>query len=62
MRLCRRFRCSSSQKTRARVLERVKELNYHPNLMARGLVTGRSYLLGLIPTSAKPSLQPQNPF
>jgi LacI family transcriptional regulator len=37
-----------SEKTRERVLQRVKELNYQPNLMARGLVTGRSYLLGLI--------------
>lgn len=34
--------------TRERVLRRVKELDYHPNLMARSLVTGRSYLIGLI--------------
>ena len=34
--------------TRARVLARVKELDYRPNLAARGLVTGRSYLVGLI--------------
>ena len=34
--------------TRQRVLKRVKELNFHPNMMARGLVTGRSYLVGLI--------------
>src|SRR3954470_3983768 len=34
--------------TRKRVLERVKEMNYRPNLSARGLVTGRSYLVGLV--------------
>ncbi|SNT37073.1 transcriptional regulator, LacI family [Granulicella rosea] len=34
--------------TRERVLQRVKELNYRPNLMARSLVTGRSSLVGLI--------------
>lgn len=37
-----------SDATRKRVLDRVKELNYRPNLAARGLVTGRSYLVGLI--------------
>lgn len=37
-----------SEATRKRVLDRVKELNYRPNLAARGLVTGRSYLIGLI--------------
>jgi len=34
--------------TRERVLARVKELNYRPNLTARSLVTGRSYLIGLV--------------
>jgi len=34
--------------TRNRVLTRVKELDYQPNLAARSLVTGRSYLVGLI--------------
>lgn len=34
--------------TRERVLKRVKELNYRPNLAARALVTGRSYAVGLI--------------
>jgi LacI family transcriptional regulator len=34
--------------TRERVLQRVKELNYRPNLMARSLVTGRSALVGLV--------------
>jgi LacI family transcriptional regulator len=34
--------------TRQRVLKRIDELNYHPNLAARALVTGRSHLMGLI--------------
>ena len=34
--------------TRARVLQRVKELNYQPNPAARALVTGRTNLVGLI--------------
>jgi LacI family transcriptional regulator len=37
-----------SDKTRKRVLDRVKELNYTPNLAARALVTGRSNLVGLV--------------
>jgi LacI family transcriptional regulator len=37
-----------SEETRKRVLERVKELNYTPNLAARALVTGRSNLIGLV--------------
>ena len=36
------------EETRQRVLARVKELDYRPNLAARGLVTGRTYLIGLI--------------
>lgn len=35
-------------RTRKRVLDRVKELNYTPNLAARGLVTGKTYLVGLV--------------
>jgi LacI family transcriptional regulator len=31
-----------------RVLQRMKELNYQPNLAARSLVTGKTYLLGLV--------------
>jgi LacI family transcriptional regulator len=34
--------------TRDRVLARVKELDYRPNLAARSLATGRTYLVGLI--------------
>jgi LacI family transcriptional regulator len=34
--------------TRERVLARVKELEYRPNLAARSLVTGRTYLVGLV--------------
>jgi LacI family transcriptional regulator len=34
--------------TRKRVLARVKELKYTPNLAARSLVTGRTYLVGLV--------------
>jgi LacI family transcriptional regulator len=37
-----------SAETRDRVLKRINELNYHPNLAARALVTGRSHLMGLI--------------
>ncbi len=34
--------------TKERVLQRVKELNYTPNLMARGLVTGRTSLVAFV--------------
>ncbi len=37
-----------AEETRERVLRRIKELDYQPNIMARSLVTGRSYLIGLI--------------
>ena len=37
-----------SSETRERVLKRMKELNYRPNLAARALVTGRSYIAGLV--------------
>lgn len=37
-----------SPETRQRVLTRIKELNYQPNLAARALVTGRSHLIGLV--------------
>lgn len=34
--------------TRERVLKRMKELNYQPNLLARGLASGRTSTLGLV--------------
>lgn len=37
-----------AEDTRERVLKRIKELDYRPNTMARSLVTGRSYLVGLV--------------
>src|SRR6266581_2550148 len=37
-----------SSETRERVLQRMKELNYRPNLAARALVTGRSFIAGLV--------------
>jgi LacI family transcriptional regulator len=36
------------EQTRARVLKRMKELNYQPNMMARGLARGRTYTIGLV--------------
>ena len=37
-----------AETTRERVLKRIKEVDYQPNIMARSLVTGRSYLIGLV--------------
>jgi LacI family transcriptional regulator len=37
-----------SDATRQRVLKRMKELNYQPNMMARGLATGCTYTVGLV--------------
>ncbi|MFZ0302182.1 MAG: LacI family DNA-binding transcriptional regulator [Terracidiphilus sp.] len=37
-----------STAVRKRVLERAKELNYRPNLTARSLATGRTFLIGMI--------------
>ncbi len=37
-----------SAETRERVLKRMKELNYRPNLAARALVTGRTCTMGLV--------------
>lgn len=34
--------------TRKRVLKRVRELNYQPNMLARGLASGRTYTMGLV--------------
>src|ERR1700690_4498426 len=33
--------------TRARILEAIEQLNYRPNLNARGLASNRSFLIGL---------------
>lgn len=37
-----------SEETRRRVLKRVKELHYRPNMQARGLAGGKSYMVGLV--------------
>jgi LacI family transcriptional regulator len=36
------------EETRQRVLNRMRELNYQPNLAARALVTGHSFTIGLV--------------
>ncbi len=36
------------EQTRARVLKRMAELNYQPNMQARGLASGRSFAVGLV--------------
>jgi LacI family transcriptional regulator len=36
------------EKTREKVLAAAKELRYHPNLMARGLATGRAQTIGVL--------------
>ena len=36
------------EETRERVLKRMRELDYRPNLAARALVTGRSFTMGLV--------------
>lgn len=43
-----RNRPDIAKATKAKILDRVKQLNYRPNLMARSLVTGRSSLIGLV--------------
>jgi len=37
-----------SEATRKRVLKRMKELNYQPNLTARSLITGQTWTIGLV--------------
>ena len=37
-----------SQSTRERVIEVAKRLNYQPNILARGLVNQRTYLIGVV--------------
>lgn len=36
------------EETRNRILKRMKELNYQPNMMARGLAAGRTFTVGLV--------------
>jgi LacI family transcriptional regulator len=36
------------EKTRKRVLKRMKELNYQPNFAARSLITGQTWTIGLV--------------
>jgi LacI family transcriptional regulator len=36
------------EETRAKILRRLRELNYQPNMIARGLATGRTYTVGLV--------------
>lgn len=43
-----RDRPDIAEHTKARILERIRQLNYRPNLAARSLVTGRSSLIGLV--------------
>jgi LacI family transcriptional regulator len=37
-----------SDETRQRVLDYIKKVDYQPNILARSLVTGRSFLVGLV--------------
>lgn len=37
-----------SDETRQRVLKRIAELNYRPNMLARGLASGKTYIVGLV--------------
>jgi LacI family transcriptional regulator len=36
------------EETRKRVLKRMKELNYQPNMLARGLASGKTYTVGMV--------------
>jgi LacI family transcriptional regulator len=46
-----------SAETKARVLKRMKELNYRPNISARGLRTGQTYSVGMVvPTLSDPGV------
>lgn len=37
-----------SEETRQRVLKRMAELNYRPNMLARGLASGKTFIIGLV--------------
>lgn len=39
---------SVSSKTREKVMQAANQLNYHPNILARGLTTSRTKLIGLV--------------
>ncbi len=43
-----RGKADISDATRERILKRVSELDYRPNMTARTLITGRSFIIGLI--------------
>lgn len=43
-----RGRRDIGEKTRNRILKRMRELNYRPNMMARGLASGRTFTVGLV--------------
>jgi LacI family transcriptional regulator len=43
-----RDRPDIAKATKVKILEHVKRMNYRPNLTARSLVTGRSFLIGLV--------------
>ena len=43
-----RGRADIGQETRERVLKLVAEMDYRPNMLARGLASGRSYAVGLV--------------
>jgi LacI family transcriptional regulator len=43
-----RDRPDIAKATKIKILEHVKRMNYRPNLTARSLVTGRSFLIGLV--------------
>lgn len=43
-----RDRPDIAKATKLKILEHVKRMNYRPNLTARSLVTGRSFLIGLV--------------
>lgn len=43
-----RGRSDIGERTRALVLQRMRELNYQPNMFARGLASGRSFAVGLV--------------
>ena len=45
-----------SDETKKRVLDVVKKLKYQPNLLARGLATGKTHAIGLVITDNKNSI------